>query len=281
MSVFFTSDIHGFHNNQHGGIISLCNRPFKDMDEMMHTIISNHNAIVTNDDTTYDLGDVAYRCHPGEVVELLKQLNGKRIIIWGNHDKPLHEALKKGMLKDLIKSGKLELIGDPYPCQPVYTIEINGYGFCLSHYALRSWPHAFRGCIHLFAHSHSKLAPLYRSRDVGVDGHNFTPWAFKEITDWADSVGTEFKEDPKKYRLYYILEKSEVDGNGNACTENLSNITKFLEADSIDEIKKQVKQLEDQFQEKNKNNNGGWSDVWHKIKFDGFILEVNKEIIRF
>ena len=194
MSFFFTSDFHSGHNN----ILHLCNRKFKNMDDMMNTIITNHNAMVTDSDITYDLGDVAYKCHPNVVVELLNQLNGKRIIIWGNHDKPLNEALKKGMLKDLIKSGKLELIGDPYPCQPVYTTEINGQIIVMCHYSLRTWPHAFRRSWLLFGHSHSKLPMFYKSMDVGVDTNNFKPYSFAQIKNIMDSVVNSFSEGLQK-----------------------------------------------------------------------------------
>jgi calcineurin-like phosphoesterase family protein len=64
----------------------------------------------------------------------------------------------------------------------------------MCHYALRSWPHSFRNSIHLYAHSHQKLPQFYRSFDVGVDGHNFTPWYLQEVISRVDIVKEEFKE---------------------------------------------------------------------------------------
>lgn len=190
---FFTSDYHGYHNN----IIKLCSRPFANMDEMMTAIIDRHNSVVSDSDIIHDLGDFAYACHQGHVVDMLRALKGKRKILWGNHDKPLQIALKKGMLKEFLDSGKLELIGTPYPCQSFITEQINGQIFVLCHNALRSWNHSFRGSIHLFGHSHNNLPPLYKSRDVGVDTHNFFPWSENEIKIWADSVKDEFRENNK------------------------------------------------------------------------------------
>ena len=44
--VFFTSDTHFYHGN----IIRFCNRPFKDVEMMNETIISNWNNTVGQDD---------------------------------------------------------------------------------------------------------------------------------------------------------------------------------------------------------------------------------------
>ena len=51
--VFFTSDTHFYHGN----IIRFCNRPFKDVDMMNETIISNWNNTVGQDDIVFHLGD--------------------------------------------------------------------------------------------------------------------------------------------------------------------------------------------------------------------------------
>ncbi len=186
---FFTSDIHGYHNN----IIKLCNRPFNNMDEMLHTIITNNNSVVSDSDIVYDLGDFAYKCNPIKVPELLKQLKGVRRLLPGNHDKIFQQALNNGYLKDLISSGKVEIIGEFYPNQTIKILEIERKIIVISHYALRSWPHAFRGSINLFGHSHSKLPPLYRSFDVGVDAWNFFPVSFNQVLEKVESI-QDFKE---------------------------------------------------------------------------------------
>lgn len=47
--VFFTSDIHFYHGN----IIRFCNRPFKDVEMMNETIISNWKNTVGLDDIDF------------------------------------------------------------------------------------------------------------------------------------------------------------------------------------------------------------------------------------
>ena len=72
---FFVADLH----NKDENIIQYEHRPFKDVFEMRNVIIENWNKTVTNDDTVYLLGDI------GDI-EILKHLNGKIIIVAGNHD---------------------------------------------------------------------------------------------------------------------------------------------------------------------------------------------------
>lgn len=58
-------------------------RPFTSNDEMNQTMIDRHNAKVKAHDTVYFLGDVVInRKH----LHLVKQLNGRKILIRGNHD---------------------------------------------------------------------------------------------------------------------------------------------------------------------------------------------------
>lgn len=79
--VFFTSDTHFYHGN----IIRFCNRPFKSVEMMNETIISNWNNTVGQDDIVFHLGDF---CLGGsaEWTKMLDRLNGKIYLILGNHD---------------------------------------------------------------------------------------------------------------------------------------------------------------------------------------------------
>ena len=88
--VFFTSDTHFYHGN----IIRFCNRPFKDVDMMNETIISNWNNTVGQDDIVFHLGDF---CLGGsaEWTRMLDRLNGRIYLIMGNHD------LKKVTIYDI------------------------------------------------------------------------------------------------------------------------------------------------------------------------------------
>lgn len=86
---WFTSDTHFGHQN----IIRYCDRPFSNTDEMDEAIIANWNEVVAPEDTVYHLGDVAL----GAIAESLPKvarLNGYKICVLGNHDRPFMRAGK-------------------------------------------------------------------------------------------------------------------------------------------------------------------------------------------
>ena len=82
MSIFFTSDPHYHHAN----IMKYCSRPFTSVEEMDEELIKRWNSVVTKSDTIYILGDLIFTKDPAEAVRITTQLNGKIILIKGNHD---------------------------------------------------------------------------------------------------------------------------------------------------------------------------------------------------
>lgn len=82
--IFFTSDLHLDHKN----IIKLCNRPFRNVNEMNYTLIKNWNKTVGKQDTIYFLGDFALsKNNKHRIRKFIHSLNGKKIFIRGNHDR--------------------------------------------------------------------------------------------------------------------------------------------------------------------------------------------------
>ena len=80
--IYLISDLHLDHKN----IIRYCNRPFNSLEEMNNTIVNNWNKTVTENDTIFLIGDLAF----GRNREYwLKQLKGNIILIRGNHDRGL------------------------------------------------------------------------------------------------------------------------------------------------------------------------------------------------
>jgi calcineurin-like phosphoesterase family protein len=180
----------------HRNIIGLCSRPFADIEEMEGEIIERHNAVVGPDDVIYDLGDFAYRCSPEHAAECVRRLNGRRTILWGNHDKPLRQAVRRGLLGDLVESGKVTFVGDPDPrFQTGLNVVIGSQRIILAHYAQRTWQGAFRGAWHLYGHSHGNLQPFGKSMDIGGDAWDFRPVSFEDIRARMDAVTEEFHED--------------------------------------------------------------------------------------
>ena len=81
MTIWFTSD----HHFGHANIIKYCERPFNSVGHMNASMIGSWNGVVASDDTVYYLGDFAMQPHL--VAEILPQLNGKKLLIAGNHDR--------------------------------------------------------------------------------------------------------------------------------------------------------------------------------------------------
>lgn len=88
---FFTSDTHFGHK----GVIEFCNRPFADPVEMDHVMIDNWNKVVGPKDTVYHMGDVSFR-GMAETEHIVKQLNGFKVLIRGNHDHRPSKMLQVG-----------------------------------------------------------------------------------------------------------------------------------------------------------------------------------------
>jgi len=194
--IFFTSDMHINHKN----ILTLCNRPYPNIDAHDDDIIQRHNSVVTDSDDVWDLGDIAYRCSAEDCFERIKRLNGKRHIIMGNHDKSLRQAYKKGLLKDMINSGKLEIIGGETAINDSTLaiskmLTIDNHKVFISHYAHKTWPGAFRGTIMLYGHSHGNMIESqYKSFDIGVDSNGYFPWSWLQVKDKIDTKQSSFSE---------------------------------------------------------------------------------------
>ena len=92
--IYFTSDLHLFHDN----ILKFDNRPFNDVEEMNLEIIKRWNNKITDEDVVYILGDVSYGSAK-DTIDIIKQLNYKELhLVVGNHDSKL---LKDNTFKNL------------------------------------------------------------------------------------------------------------------------------------------------------------------------------------
>ena len=166
MNVFFTADPHFFHSN----IIKYCNRPFKTVEEMNEKIISNYNNIVKDSDTVYFLGDIIFLKNINQIQIFLKRLKGKKILIYGSHDKILREY-----------HNHIAHIFDQQ--HELLDTIINGQKITMCHYPMTSWHCSHYGSWQLFGHHHNRLPedPNKLQCDVGVDAWNFTPVSFDQI----------------------------------------------------------------------------------------------------
>lgn len=81
MKIYIIGDTHFNHDN----IIKYCNRPI----DYQSKILQNWNRKVTNEDLVIHLGDVILY-NKKELFDIMNGLNGRKILVKGNHDKESH-----------------------------------------------------------------------------------------------------------------------------------------------------------------------------------------------
>lgn len=153
MSIFFTSDTHFFHQN----ILKYCpsTRKYANVQEMNEAIVADWNSKVASGDTVFHLGDMSFG-RPAETEEILNRLNGRIVLIRGNHDP------KNGKVFDILDSRCEEI-------HEYFELKIQGFQLNMFHYPIRAWNKYHHGAFHLHGHSHGSCKPVGRMLDVGWD----------------------------------------------------------------------------------------------------------------
>lgn len=150
---FFTSDLHLFHKK----ICEFTDRKLVTTQEQHEEwLIKLWNKQVKDNDTVYILGDVSFGKHD-ETASALNQMNGRKIVIKGNHDDA----------KNLIRLQANLVIQEWHQYRE---IKILGTTTCLFHFPIGSWFKQAHGSWHLHGHSHGAYADSRgKMLDVGID----------------------------------------------------------------------------------------------------------------
>lgn len=180
--IYVTSDLHFQHKN----ILTYeaASRPFASTTEMDETLIGNWNSVVTKEDTVYVLGDLSM----GQIetaIPLIQRLNGKIILIRGNHDtvKRMEEYKKIGI-----------------EIHDIFYLPYKGRFFVMCHF-----PIASQEFINMVRNDNSEVVVLYGhvhhnapkgyvngTFHIGVDTNNLTPLSIQQIWDqcWPEEIMT-------------------------------------------------------------------------------------------
>lgn len=154
MKTYVTSDLHFSHKN----ILNFYpkTRSFKDKDHMDIELTRMWNDLVNPEDTVYILGDVAFT-NAEKASAIIKSLNGKKVLVSGNHD------------VKLIKSSEFVSCFDSV--HSYLRIEYKNHIIILFHYPIAEYDMMQRGAIHLHGHLHGNFSGLeeFRVRDVSYD----------------------------------------------------------------------------------------------------------------
>ena len=133
----FIADLHLGHKN----MLSFDSRPFETIEENDNFIIDNWNYTVDFNDDVYILGDISWY-NSTKTIEIMKQLNGNKHLIIGNHDKRL---LKNPKLRNEF----VEI------CDYKEITFDDGTGLILCHYPIIAFKNHYYGWIHLYGHTHN------------------------------------------------------------------------------------------------------------------------------
>jgi len=145
---------------------------------MNETIIYNWNNTVTLDDTIYCLGDFGFG-PVNNLLPLFNRLNGKKILIRGNHDK-----------KDVIKL-PWDSIHD------ILEVKYQNITYNLCHYPdyhMRTCSKSSYDTRYLFGHCHGALTPHNCSCDVGMDCWGFTPVSILQLDKLFENLPKNINE---------------------------------------------------------------------------------------
>ena len=169
---FVTSDLHF----DHAKIIEFGRPYFCTVEEMNQTLIDNWNAVVSETDTTYVLGDFCWKANKS--VEFSYALNGRKVLILGNHD-------PRNMVKNPAKFGFDE----------VHSFGIDLKKVSLCHYPMKE----ARRKLMIHGHTHGTNQPIvftqtphakrsYVRANVCVENWRYTPVRLERLIDMMTSV---------------------------------------------------------------------------------------------
>ncbi len=178
---FFTADWHLGETR-----LELAGRPFKTPEEHVETIVANHNKMVKPDDIVYVVGDVLYQgTHdPHRWLQYVGVMNGRKILIRGNHDRPFNDDLFAPYFTNIVEDGGgIELV--------VSQGEEMSLATWVTHYPTQGRADRFN----IVGHIHGIWKVQLNMLNVGVDVHHFYPVPEHKILFYHDAICKYYDED--------------------------------------------------------------------------------------
>lgn len=186
MSIFVTSDLHLNHKN----IMNLRRSQFKTLEEHNNYIINRYNSVVQENDLVYILGDVGFT-PKNELIALCKQLNGRKILVLGNHDRLSDNEYRQAGFIDIIH-------------HPVYY----NNNIILSHLPVQeclnnSW------VINVHGHVHMGTIDLPNFYNVNIEENDYLPVNMKKFEEIAQKQCPQYRWQPFGTEWYAEWEKKD------------------------------------------------------------------------
>jgi calcineurin-like phosphoesterase family protein len=203
-TTWFSSDIHF----NHAKAIEFSNRPFTDIEDMNEKIIENWNKVVKPEDLGILVGDVFLYSNAEQMKSILSRMNGRLILVRGNHDNTPRKMMNAGFLL-CVEELKMPIAGE--------MVTISHYPFAVSEwkYKKRLWVNKIKrmlgikltryvekyhtkrpkdkGQFLIHGHTHDKAKVRGRQIHVGVDAWDYQPVNIQEISNIIQKI----KQDEK------------------------------------------------------------------------------------
>lgn len=172
-NIWLTADLHLGENR-----LDLMGRPFKSTEEHDKTIINNHNSLVSPDDMVVVVGDAVYQKSP-ESLPLIGKMNGRKILIRGNHDAVFTDEQLKPYFSTIVKDGSgMEM-------------SIGGVSCWVTHYPTTGKKDKFN----IVGHIHGIFKFQLNMVNVGVDVHHFYPVNSNKIPFYFNTIKDHYDGD--------------------------------------------------------------------------------------
>lgn len=157
--VYLISDTHFNHK----AIIEYEDRPFKDVEEMNETMIANWNSVISKRDTVIHAGDFGWG-NKEIITKLRSRLNGRIILIKGNHDAHSNQWYMDAGFDEVIDGGYIYKNFYMISHKPMYLNNHMPY-------------------VNIHGHIHSQTLKSKQFINVSVEHINYTPIPFETIME--------------------------------------------------------------------------------------------------
>lgn len=155
---WFCSDLHFFHRN----IVKYTNRGVETtQEEHDDWLIELWNKTVHASDIVVHLGDFSFAKNGMDSINLLKRLNGRKILLKGNHD----------YSKNFNEYARVNAVEIHHYLENRFTLtDGTKQDICMFHFPIGSWHKQSHGSWHLHGHSHGGYQDSRgKMLDVGID----------------------------------------------------------------------------------------------------------------
>lgn len=165
--VHFTADTHFNHTK----MIEYCNRPFCSKEDMNAHLTARWNTIVEPTDTVFHLGDFSLYQNRAARAALIHSLNGRIILVKGNHDKSIALGSVKEAFHDVVLTVSITCVYEEIP----YTVY-------MKHLPWTSLELQARKPRELYLHGHCHGTAEHSGQlDVGTDCWHYYPVSFPQL----------------------------------------------------------------------------------------------------